>query len=749
MNVKSIENKDLVNLENCDAEPIHIPGSIQPHGFLLGLNTTYDIAYCSANIPAYGITVEQALNKKLADVFDNKEAASLDQYLNERIFESSKPHVLNHAGTEFNVTAHVSGAYFILEFEPFPDGSLELSNLYLQTKKFTEILSQSNGLQQLCQSVCEEIRAITGYDRVMVYKFDEQYNGEVFAEAKNDDIEPFLGLHYPHTDIPAQARELYLRNLMRMIVDIGYTPVPIVTLHRDASNSHLDMSHSVLRSVSPIHVAYLKNMGVGGTLTISLIWENRLWGMITCHHYSPKNIPHYIRLATLMQGHFLTSQIRVQEVNADYKLKIALDEKLKTFLYKLQEHSLNEERKIVSQKVIGLTNATGVCIVNDGMIQTHGDVPDDKEVLQLIKHLAKEKNDFASSNNISRDLSISFESGIPGFLYYKTDENTCVIWFRNELKKEVVWAGDPTKAILKDEKGLNPRKSFAQWNEIVSGYSNDWLPTEISIANQSVYAIQKHFSFIKDKDIQKKQNSLLTKLKQANEELENINWISTHDLKEPLRKIRLFASILLDSDKHAFSEDAGVIITKMSVSAAKMQRLLDDLSALARVRDGAYAYELTDLNKLVQAVISENEETAQEHGTTFITEELPELYCLPVLLSQLFANLISNAIKFSKTDVPLIINISCKEITGADGIKYYELSLADNGVGFENKYNELIFQVFQRLEKNKDIEGTGIGLAICKKIVAIHKGKLTAAGEKDMGATFKMILPYNPAKVVM
>ena len=173
---------------------------------------------------------------------------------------------------------------------------------------------------------------ITGYDRVMVYRFDEQYNGEVFAESKTEALPAFLGHHYPHSDIPAQARELYLRNLLRMIPDVAYTPVPLYTLDDGRPEKTLDMSHSVLRSVSPIHIQYLKNMGIQATLTISLVLEGRLWGLIACHHYSPKWTPHYIRLSAQLQAHFLTSQIRVQETAEEYQRSQAIEKDLNSLL---------------------------------------------------------------------------------------------------------------------------------------------------------------------------------------------------------------------------------------------------------------------------------------------------------------------------------------------------------------------------------------------------------------------------------
>lgn len=744
MTFKSIENLDIVNLTNCDSEPIHIPGSIQPHGFLLAVDAEYIIRYCSNNVKEYSLSVTDALNQKLNNFLD-KDCDTLIQYLDDRIFESAQPHVCTLRENRYNISVHISGKYFILEFEPFSDKNLSLPNFYIQTKKFTDILKQAVGLQQLCQSVTDEIKNLTGYDRVMVYKFDAQYNGEVYAESKNEELESFFGLHYPHTDIPIQARELYLRNLMRLIVDIDYKPVPIVTLDQQASNQNLDLSYSVLRSVSPIHIEYLKNMGVSGTLTISLILEGKLWGLIACHHYASKNLAHNVRLSALMQGHFLTSQIRVQEVAENYQLRIRLEKNFDAFLEVLDSDSTRIDESMVSKSLAAVADANGVCLINEGTLYIYGDVPTNLEILQLAEKLSGNKAEFISSDNINRDYNISLSNDIAGVVFYQMDEDSSILWFRNELKKEIKWAGEPEKAIIKNEKGLSPRKSFSVWKETISNYSQPWTDAEHTITAQCAYAIQKHLTFIKSKRMEKLQNDLLTQLRTANEELENINWISTHDLKEPLRKIRVFASLLLDSEKYQIEEEPFGLIEKMSNAANKMQNLLDDLFAFSRVKNGQYTFEQANLNKILDEIVADNQELMEANNVKIQADLLPEVHCIPLLIKQLFSNLIINSIKFAKPGIPpeIRIHYTLKEESNANPV--YEISITDNGRGFDNKFSQVIFQVFQRLDKTISTEGTGIGLAICKKIAEIHKGSISANSEPGAGATFTITLPHNPA----
>ncbi len=184
--------------------------------------------------------------------------------------ELARPFVLNYNDKSFHVTAHLSDSVIVLEFEMFSEDKIELPDIFIQMKRFAYHTERTDNLQSLCQDIADETRSITGYDRVMIYRFDKEYNGEVYAESKNENREPFLKLHYPHTDIPVQARELYMRNLVRMVVDVSYTPVPVYTIDDGSNkNTNLDLSMGNLRSVSPIHLQYLKNMNVDATFVIS------------------------------------------------------------------------------------------------------------------------------------------------------------------------------------------------------------------------------------------------------------------------------------------------------------------------------------------------------------------------------------------------------------------------------------------------------------------------------------------------
>ena len=318
---KDIVNRDIVNLQNCEDEPIHIPGLIQPHGFLIAVDTiTHKITVCSENINQFlSISYEQVLGKKIEELFNEAFLVELNQFQSEN---TNQTKVFNFTIDKqlFSISMHASvGKEIIIEAELTENQFTNSNSLYNSSKQLLSYIEDSFTLKELTNAVAIAIKKITNYDRVMVYRFDADYNGEVIAESKEEHLESFLGLHYPHTDIPVQARELYIKNHLRIIGDVNYKPVPLYTYAESHLNT-LDMSYSVLRSVSPIHIQYLHNMGVGGTLTISLLHKGKLWGLITCHHYSPKYLSQEIRNTVKLHGHFITSQIDVRLLNEEYEI---------------------------------------------------------------------------------------------------------------------------------------------------------------------------------------------------------------------------------------------------------------------------------------------------------------------------------------------------------------------------------------------------------------------------------------------
>jgi len=752
MKIKDIVNRDLVNLTNCEQEPIHIPGSIQPHGFLIALYAdSLTIDYCSANIVDFlGITYEQCLGKHFADIFGSGITDNFKAYVSKQSAAVNPPMALEINGQSLLCTAYALGKCYIAEFEPADPAQPSVTAVYNQTVQFVGDMEQSETLQELCMKVAQQTRAITGYDRVMIYRFDKDYNGEVFAESKVDDIEPFLGLHYPHTDIPAQARQLYLTNLMRIIVDVNYTPVPIYTID-DASGKNLDMSKSYLRSVSPIHIEYLKNMGVGGTLTISLIHDGRLWGLITCHHYSAKYVPLYSRIAAQMQGYFLASQINVRQLNEEYRVAANINASLEQLLDNAHEPEAASFEQIAAHPaLLSLCNAGGAAILFEGKIYRNGNTPDEEDIRKLASWLNTYTRHGAFHNDRLADIypdAKRFAATAAGIIYHSLSgmQDDAIMWFAPETQQEVHWAGDPSKAIVKNEKGLSPRNSFALWKQVLQYQSRDWTRPGLLATATFAHALQKHITLILISEEERKQRMLTGQLREANTELENINWISSHDLKEPLRKIQMFSSKILDKEQQAISESATVSLKKITKSAGKMQQLLADITTYNKVRHLQAAYEMTSLNDVLNTVAEELRDELADRKALLAYDALPVVNGVPFLLKQLFINLLRNSLKFARKDVLPEIHISAAQeaVAGMNGLEgqYHRVDIRDNGIGFDSAFEESIFKVFTRLHAADEYEGSGIGLALCRKIMQNHKGTIVAKGQPGMGAVFSLYFP--------
>lgn len=756
MQFKDIVNRDVVNLSNCESEPIHIPGSIQPHGFLLGLKgSDRKIVYCSANTLDYlGISHEQMLGKRLEDIFPEV-VEGTDHLLVNAGKDHFKPYLMECNGGKFSVSVHASEDISVLEFEPFPENDLSLPDLYSQTSNFVHYLEKSAGLQELCQLITEETRKIIEYDRVMVYRFDKDYNGEVFAESKRDDLESFLGLNYPHTDIPAQARELYMRNLLRLISDIDYTPVPIFKLD-DQTSDILDLGMASLRSVSPMHVMYLNNMGVSATLTISLIHDQKLWGLIACHHYSPRVIPLYTRLAAQLQGNFLTSQIRVREVEEVHKLSLGIQHSLEVLLARIVLVTYNNyELLLEDDSLLSLVNAGGVVIVLNGEIIQRGKVPDEQNIRDLATWLGNTaRSGTYHTSNLTEDYpgASNMTDVASGVLYHTLAQSSdnCIIWFRPEVVQTVNWAGDPNKSIIKDVNGLYPRNSFELWKEIRKSNSAIWQEPELLAASNFAYALQKQRYLLHLTEEEIKYKKLNAKLQKTNSELENMNWISTHDLKEPLRKIQIFGSMILDNEEHELSEPVSSSIHKMRQSANRMQTLLNDIMSYSRLNDKRDAFADISLDEVIETLKSELKEEIDASGAVIVKGGLPEIKGIRFQVDQLFLNLIRNSLKFKRDGVQPAIDIYAETVEGLStpddewiDMPFHKISVKDNGIGFSAEYNSSLFEVFKRLHNYDKYKGNGIGLAISRKIMENHEGYIFAEGKENQGAVFHVYFPVE------
>ncbi len=756
MNLKNLTNKDNITITNCEAEPIHIPGSIQSHGYLLALNKTDNtIQYCSENCTALlNKPLNQILGKPFSEFFSNEDANSLAAY-SAKTEDAVMPFAFTLGNQTFHITAFSTKENRVMEFESFSPEGLELPDLFFQTNRFAYYTERADNLQMLCQDVADETRKITGYDRVMIYRFDKDYNGQVFAESRIDSVEPYLGLNYPASDIPVQARDIFLLNRIRMIANVQVTNVPLYALDENADNKSIDLTLSTLRSSSPMHIQYLKNMGVGATFTIALINQGKLWGLIACHHYAPKQIPYHVRLAAHLQGVFLSSQIDVRQVADEFELVKETEKKLDG-LHKIMagsEQSLAQEQTLVQLK--NLLNADAVVIAYKETFYKYGLLPDDEKLNGLMNWLdtSIDHGIFQTSKlSDSYPQAAGLGSQIAGVVYLPigTQTKNGIAWIRQEVEKTVDWGGDPSKPMNIDaeNQSLTPRKSFALWKEAVKGQSAAWQKPEIKAASVICSYIQHQFHLAEMQAEELRYLNLNERLKKANEELFNMNWISTHDLKEPLRKIQMYASIILQKHQADLPELVITNILRMQSSAARMQNLIDSMLSYAKVINEEKKLVNCDLDRLLEEIQADLKESIEENEGSLQWENLPVIQGTTFLIKQLFENLINNSLKFTKEGRPPVVIISCQlidkktmqDIRPNSEHDYYKITVADNGVGFNPAYKKDLFKMFQRFHGQQYI-GTGIGLSICQKIAEAHGGFIDADGEEGKGSAFNIYLP--------
>lgn len=484
-----------VDLDNCEDEPIHIPGSIQPHGVLIGVTEDdLRIQVLSENAGRwFGVDdvtelVGHDVSALVGDEIRRQIAGLVPGLWTTRLDE------VRLAGRPELVAAlHRSGGLLAVEIEH--DDS-DLSSPLSISRSATLSLNEATTVDATARAAARAMRAMTGFDRVMVYRFDESWNGEVIAEEKLDELNTFLGLHYPSTDIPAQARDLYRRNWIRLIADVEYRPVPLVPGINPTTGEPLDLSGSTIRSVSPIHIEYLRNMGVTASMSVSIIVDNELWGLIACHHYSGPHRPApAVRNAAEYLGQLVSIRIRETAANDARNRMTELNVLANGLVDALalgHHRSLGDVLLEHESEVMKLASASGVIVRVGGEMVRLGRVPPDWAVNRLVDMDGLGDGDeVVALANIGSavpelaDLADVSAGALMVRLAGGADD--VLVWFRPEFVRSVDWAGDPYSKEVASENPtarLSPRKSFDLWREIVRGRSQPWEGAEVSAAHR-------------------------------------------------------------------------------------------------------------------------------------------------------------------------------------------------------------------------------------------------------------------------
>ncbi len=752
-----------VDLTNCDLEPIHIPNLIQPHGVLLVVCATeYQILQVSLNTAKMlGIESQDLLDKPLGEFLGTEQVTAIKNCLSED-FEHINPLPINinrdGSTVTFNGIVHRNQELIILELEPTqPIQEADFGNFYRLVKTPVNKIQKTTTLDELCQAIAKEVRQITGFDRVMVYRFDQDGAGTVIAEAKTGDLEPFLGLHYPASDIPKQAKYLYTLNFLRLIPDATYEPVGLIPQLNPLTNKPLDMSMSVLRSVSPLHTEYLQNMGVAASMSISLLKNKQLWGLIACHHNRPKKVPYEIRTVCEFIGQIASFELAAKEENQDLDYKMKLKSIQSQFVA-----TISQAEELVTgltqnpQQLLDLVGAVGVALSFGEEITLIGDTPDEEFIAKMLPWLENQFTEevIYNTNSLGQIYSAAkayraVASGLLALLISRVPK-TFIIWFRPEVIQTVDWGGNPHKPVEIDEEGterISPRKSFAKWQETVHLKSLPWKACEIEAAlelRSSIIGI-----VLRKADELSQVNKVLTR---SNVELDAFAYIASHDLKEPLRGIYNYSSFLLEDYGEILDQAGQDKLHTLMRLTHRMEDLIESLLHYSRLGRAELQKCPVDLNTLVAGVLDVIKASARDTQVQFkIPRPLPTVNCDRTQVNELFTNLISNGIKYNQ-ETEKIIEIGYLDSDHSVFIKkmgeYPDNTPAktifyvrDNGIGIRERHLESIFRIFKRLHSQKKYGGgTGAGLTIAKKIVERHGGEIWVKSVYQEGSNFYFTL---------
>lgn len=789
----------VVDISNCEKEPIHIPGKIQAHGCLLAIDTKdFNIIAASSNVSSFlKVSPQAILGSPLTELIEDTQVKVIKKWLHSKDLKPINPlniKILQAKEADLYAILHLAGAILIIELEPSGNAlPVSYEDLYLFVNELVSGFQQRTKLYDFLHYTAKQVKDLTGYDRIMIYRFDKENNGEVIAEVREPHLEPFLGLHYPASDIPLQARKLYLKNLTRIITDINYEASEIIALADHPLNAQpLDLSLSVLRSVSPMHIEYLQNMGVSATLTISIIHEGKLWGLIACHHYSPRYINYLVRAAAEFVGKIFSYHLGLKEETSDYSYETSL-EKIKATLLS----QITEQWNIIHGLTAYLTNflqlnqCSGGAVFFDGQLMLLGDGPAKEQVQQLIHWLdeqVKEYVFFTDSLSAHYPAADAFKHQCSGLLAIRLSQQLSeyILWFKPEVLQTVTWGGNPNKAVIWDEgKGrLGPRRSFNTWVEQVTGKSLPWIPKEIEVAvklrEQLIDLILKIASDVRinNQELEKSKHMLEIRLQEHNQELkelnrrlreeieerkkaeqgmrdamelaEEMNRLKTnflanmsHEIRTPINGIIGLAT-LIDSEIYD-NEQVKYYLDLQKQSSERLLNTINSILDIARLESKNALHKISQVNisQMLENMLPLLRVLSDKKGLRLNYTPTKLQYIVHIdenVLQQIINNLVGNAIKFTQQGSVTVVVTNSPHLSGKDKVI---LQVIDTGIGISEEFIPKIFEPFEQESQGlaRKYEGSGLGLSIVKRYVELFGGSIHLESQKGKGSTFEVKFP--------
>ena len=723
---------------------------IQPHGVVLVLDPVdLKVLQTSTNcIDELALDPRDVVGKPLDEILDPFQVEQFKFGLTEEKLDFINPVKVwvRRDGDDYQVFDAIfhrsQDGFLVLELEPaLTQENIPFLSFYHLARASINQLESTAELHAFCGVIVREVRKVTGFDRVMLYRFDDDGHGEVVAEEKCDEMEPYLGLHYPESDIPKTARQMFLSNWIRVIPNAAATAVDLYPAKNPATQQPTDLTHSILRSAYPCHLEYLHNMKVGASLTISLMKDNKLWGLIACHHRTPKYVPYELRKACEFLGRVIFSEIATREEVADHAHRIRIANVQSDLIDAMSQADYFVDGLTGDpSKLLELVGASGAAVYFGNRWTLVGNTPSEDELGYLVPWLGKQLEDevfYTDALPLIYSDAQRFKNLASGLLAIPISKRSYVIWFRPEVIQTVNWGGDPNNAYAVEEAEdglrLSPRQSFALWKETVRCKSLHWQAIEIKAALELRKAVVNVVLR------QAEELALLAQdLERSNAELKKFAYVASHDLQEPLNQVANFVQLLEMRYSQELDQDAKEFINYAVGGVSQMQTLIDDVLLYSKVDIQGIDCALTEVDTALEKALRNLQGRIHETGAVITYDPMPTLVADGTQLMQLFQNLIGNAIKFRRAEVSPEIHIG---VTRQEDDWLF--SVRDNGIGLGSEFAERIFVIFQRLHTRDEYPGSGMGLAICKKIVECHRGKIWVDSEVGQGATFYFTLPVG------
>lgn len=767
-------------LAECASEPIHLIGSVQPHGLALVfsdeicprlLQHTQNAASILGGQPRLGAEIKEVLGPVFSAEVLKLKAHAKQQNTANGCFGKN----LVGGNKDWLVHVYLSGSAWVLELEEDlqPGEAKAFAELLMETQQSMISSNAYADIDRYLDLLAGFVFKMTGFDSVMVYRFDEEWNGQIASQYRAAHAPSYLGMYFPASDIPEQARRLYTTNLVRIVVDVDAVPVLLEPEQNPQTGQLLDMTYSALRSLSPIHIEYLKNIGIQASMTISLLQNGRLWGLIACHHMSPKRVSMAMREAGIFISRLASVRLSSVEAQEKQRMTDRATEISGDLLKALPFDSIAHVVERLLPELKSLMSASGVLAVVNGKWFSHGKIPEATALKLLLSWLSEQAHgEIVVSNHLAKDSPVDERllQEIAGLLSTppQAGMQNVIVWFRVEKPKTVNWAGHYEEGFVQNGAGnfrLTPRKSFELWTEAWRGRSEPWSVVETDIATMLALALpealaQKHQLDLAlaqrdaaERALNRYLDELETQVKARTADLSLARDVAeaasrakslflanmSHELRTPLNGILGMAEL---AQRRAADPKQIEYLGKLTEAAQHLSAIINDVLEISRNESAPQNVASVPffLEDVLQHVHNSVSPLAEKKGLLLSLENESQhdanyVYGDPERIRQVLLNLVGNAIKF--TEAGFVVVASSLHPVDENKVRL-SFEVSDSGVGIAAEDLQRIFLPFEQIDMSmtRVHGGTGLGLALCKQIAEMMGGKISVESQPGVGSTF-------------